>query len=142
MYAALNKSNDTGDIFEKLGDALNKHSDIDPLKVNTFWDCLSCASRKDRVCLSGHQPANKINKELIRGLVESKERLLPVFGTPIVRKSFPMKQAFKSFVQRLFESCIYRSPYTLKNPDGYYTPPGSIEQLLELREFFCYFVFF
>ncbi|KAH9368554.1 hypothetical protein HPB48_020937 [Haemaphysalis longicornis] len=143
MHKLVKTTNDSNTLIGKLSAALHQHSSSQLLEVKTFLDCLRCASRKDGVCVAGHQPTwyvFGVNSKII----ESKERISPVFGTTIVRKSLSLKGSYRKFLRRLFERDLFNLSYKnpLKNAEVDMFKRSFDEQFQELQEFFSYFALF
>lgn len=54
MHRLVKTTNDPYSLLGKLSAALHLRSSSKVLEVETFLDCLRCASTKDGICLVGH----------------------------------------------------------------------------------------
>ncbi|KAH9380803.1 hypothetical protein HPB48_020243 [Haemaphysalis longicornis] len=102
MHKMLSDAIHPHSLLRNLAASFNKNAAASRLVVPTFYDCMQCASRKDRVCLAGHQ--HPLHVEHINPkLIESKEPLFFYYGTTVTRKCFALRQPYQNFLQRLLE---------------------------------------
>ncbi|KAH7934193.1 hypothetical protein HPB49_022793 [Dermacentor silvarum] len=146
LHQRLAGDNFVDTINKKLRLAFRAHEDHEELVQRTWVRCLKCALREDRICLAVSFPQWFYNPYK-RSLVESQERLSPVFLTTSIRKNYPHRAAFRDLVRSIIETGNLRPPEeTLKQGVLMnYREQLLVEirplQLEELASFFSVFMF-
>ncbi|KAL1418645.1 hypothetical protein MTO96_025826 [Rhipicephalus appendiculatus] len=132
-------SNHTTTLGKKLRAALLKHRD--QLVKDSVRSCLDCARKSDGVCYLPRFPSSL--PKLAHVAAFDKNFVTRPSSLPI-RKTFPLKDAFRAFLQRVREADLLSSPQCEQKAictrfSSAEIPSHTEKSLLELRGFFAFY---
>ncbi|KAH8031417.1 hypothetical protein HPB51_017189 [Rhipicephalus microplus] len=122
---------------QKLRTSLIKHQD--KLVTADLRSCFDCATRSGSVCYGPRMPPSFLKRIPHRVVAFGENFMTRAFSMPL-RKSFPLRDSYRAFLQRLTEQGLLGSPYckyatVCQHPSRVESPPQTEKPLLELHGF-------
>ncbi|KAH7940477.1 hypothetical protein HPB49_000475 [Dermacentor silvarum] len=127
-------------LAQKISLAFHKNKQRKNLVDKHPEACFKCALRPSHVCII-NEVQWFLARQASRDLVESRDKLRPIFITTLTRKTFPLKAPYRQFLLRVHETGLLHVTNVFS--DDIRLLDGSADetnQLLELTGFFKFFL--
>ncbi|KAH7950754.1 hypothetical protein HPB52_000242 [Rhipicephalus sanguineus] len=140
-FKNLVHSNHSTTLGQKLQASLLKHPD--QLVKDSTHSCLECATKTDGVCHAPRMPSSILKRFSVQ-VTPFDENFVTRPGSLPVRKTFPLKDAFRAFLQRVREGDLLSSPHCkgemiCKRSSSAETAFETEAPLFELHGFFAFY---